>query len=250
MKKIGFLGCGKIGGYMLNDLISQGEHEVTFVQDPFYKAEKSSFEVVEKADEELLSRTDLVIEAAMAKVLRENIDDILKYCDMMVFSVTAFADDEFYAHVKEMAKKYGRTIYLPHGAILGIDGIADGKAVIESVEIETIKSPKSLGLTEDRKGVVYEGSTRGACKAFPRNVNVHAAVALAGLGFDNTVSRIIADPSVSTNSHVITVKGEGINFQINVSSEAKGAVTGKYTPYSAVSSMHKVLGDYSEFRFI
>ncbi|MGI6040620.1 MAG: aspartate dehydrogenase domain-containing protein [Candidatus Alectryocaccobium sp.] len=250
MKNVGFLGCGKIGRTMMDDIIENGVHKVVFVQDPFYTAENAPYEITKKAGEELLSKTDLVIEAAMASVLKENFDDIIKYCDLMVFSVTAFSDDEFYRHAVEMAKKYKRTIYLPHGAILGVDGIADGREIIRNVTIVTTKSPKSLGLDSDKLEVVYEGSTRGACSAFPRNVNVHATVALAGIGFDRTCSKIIADPSVNTNAHVIHVEGEGIDFEIHVSSTAGGAVTGKYTPYSAVASMHKVLGDHTEFRFV
>ncbi len=250
MKKVGFLGCGKIGKHMLKDLLEGGSHKVTFVQDPFFEEEGTSYVITKKAGEDLLEATDLVIECAMASVLKENFDDIIRHCDLMIFSVTAFADEEFYQHAKEMALKYDRSIYLPHGAILGVDGIADGRKIVRSVTIETIKSPKSLGLTADKYEVVYDGNTRGACDAFPRNVNVHATIALAGLGFDKTHSRIIADPSVTTNSHIVRVEGEGMNFEIHISSEAKGAVTGKYTPYSAVSSMHKVLGGAGEFKFV
>lgn len=250
MKKVGFLGCGKIGKAMLNDLLETNEHEISFVQDPLFDGSGYDFITTPKASEELLRKTDLVIEASMASVLKENIDVILKSCDLMVFSVTAFADEEFFEHAVKLAKKYGKTIYLPHGAILGVDGIADGRQIVQEVSVETIKSPKSLGLTTDKYEVVYEGSTRGACEAFPRNVNVHATIALAGIGFDKTCSKIIADPSVNTNSHVIRVKGEGINFEIHVSSEAGGGVTGKYTPYSAVSSMHKVLDEHAAIKYI
>lgn len=250
MKNVGFLGCGKIGRTMMNDIIEGGVHKVLFVQDPFYADENASYEITKKAGYELLEKTDLVIEASMASVLKENFDDIIKHCDLMVFSVTAFSDDEFYQHALAMAREYKKTIYLPHGAILGVDGIADGRAIINKVTIVTTKSPKSLGLDSDKLEVVYEGSTRGACKAFPRNVNVHATCALAGIGFDKTYSKIVADPSVSTNAHVIHVEGEGIDFEIRVSSASKGAVTGKYTPYSAVASMHKVLGDHTEFKFV
>lgn len=250
MKKVGFLGCGKIGKHMLSDLLEGGIHKVTFVQDPFYEAEDTPYVITKKAGEELLEETDLVIECAMASVLKENFDAIIKHCDLMVFSVTAFADEAFYQHAKELASKYKKSIYLPHVAILGVDGIADGRKIVKSVSIETIKSPKSLGLTTDKYEVVYDGDTRGACAAFPRNVNVHATIALAGIGFDKTHSKIVADPSVTTNSHIVRVEGEGMNFEIHISSESKGAVTGKYTPYSAVSSMHKVLGEHAEFKYV
>ena len=249
MSRVGLLGCGKIGSMLLADLQQSGKHQVTFIQDPFC-GEKGEIPVTAAADAELLAQTDLVIETATASVLKENIAQILVHCDIMLFSVTAFADDAFLKEVQELTEKYHHKVYLPHGAILGVDGIADGRALITSVEITTTKNPKSLGREDEVRTVVYEGCTRGACEAYPRNVNVHATVALAGIGFDKTHSRIVSDPSVSTNTHVIKVEGEGIHFELTISSFSTGGVTGKYTPYSAVASMHKVLDDKEGFRFV
>ncbi|MBO5161585.1 MAG: DUF108 domain-containing protein [Lachnospiraceae bacterium] len=249
MSRIGLLGCGKIGGMLLADILQGEKHQVTFIQDPFC-GDQGQIPVVSKADPRLLEQTDLVIETATADVLKENIALILKYCDLMLFSVTAFSEDAFYEEVKRLMEKYHHKVYLPHGAILGVDGIADGRQLITSVDITTTKNPKSLGREDTEKTVVYEGCTRGACQAYPRNVNVHATVALAGIGFDRTHSRIISDPSVSTNTHVIRVEGEGIHFELTISSFSTGGVTGKYTPYSAVASMHKVLDDAEGFRFV
>ncbi len=251
MKRVGFLGCGKIGGTMLRDLVLSGEHSVAFVQDPFYKkAGEDMFPVVGGMDEELLANTDLVVEAATSAILTENISGILKHCDLMIFSVTSFSDEAFYEYATALARQYGRKIYLPHGAILGIDGIGDGSRLISSIKIETTKNPNSLGRADTERTVVYEGTTRGACKAYPRNVNVHATVALAGIGFDRTRSAIVSDPAVDTNSHKITVDGEGIHFEVVVSSFSSGGVTGKYTPYSAVASLHRILDNKSGFCFV
>ena len=160
--KVGFLGCGKIGSAMLSALVEDGTHQVSFVQDPFIEREGRAYPVTDEADETLLAGTDLVIESATADVLKKNVEAILKHCDLMIFSVTAFSDEAFYAQAKELTEKYGRTIWLPHGAILGLDGIADGREVIKSVRIETTKNPKSLGRTDTERTVVYEGSTRQA----------------------------------------------------------------------------------------
>lgn len=249
MKRIGFLGCGKIGGFMLQEILKDGEAQAAFIQDPFYRGD-GSVPVTGSADETLLETADLVIESATAGVLKENLDVILKHCDLMVFSVTAFSDRNFYEHATELAERYQRRIYLPHGAILGVDGIADGRELIRSVTIETVKNPASLGRFDRERTVVYEGSCRGACAAYPRNVNVHATVALAGIGFDKTVSRIVSDPTVSTNTHFIHIEGEGIRFDLDISSFADGGVTGKYTPYSAVGSLRRILGERRGFHFV
>lgn len=251
MKKVGFLGCGKIGHFLLEDLKTSGAAEVSFVQDPFYKFDDSALiPLTEKADEHQLEETDLVVETATADVLKENFDRIIEASDLMTFSVTAFSDEAFYSYALEMMKKYDRKIYLPHGAILGVDGIADGHAVIKSVSITTTKNPKSLGRDDTKRTIVYEGSTRGACQAYPRNVNVHATCALAGVGFDETHSVIISDPAVHTNSHHIVIDGDGIHFELDISSFANGGVTGKYTPYSAAGSLRRVLGAGGGFRFV
>lgn len=249
MKRIGFLGCGKIGGFLLQDILKRKETEVTFIQDPFFSGDEK-IPVISGADEELLKTTDLVIESAMADILKDNLDVVIKYCDLMAFSVTAFSDQSFYEHAVRLAERYHHRIYLPHGAILGVDGIADGRQLIHSVTIETIKNPASLGRVDAERTVVYEGTCRGACTAYPRNVNVHATVALAGIGFDKTMSRIISDPAVSTNTHLIHIEGEGIRFSLDISSFSDGGVTGKYTPYSAVGSLHRILGRDHGFLYV
>ena len=98
--------------------------------------------------------------------------------------------------------------------------------------------------------MLYEGPTRKACQLFPRNVNVHATVALAGIGFDRTISRIIVDPEVTDNTHIIKVKGDGIQFEMRISSMAGSGVTGKYTPYSAVDSLRKILDKNPGYKFV
>lgn len=248
MKRIGFLGCGKIGRALLKHVRETG-HEVAFVQDIFYR-EPADFPVIEAPDPALYATADLIVECATADALKGSFDAMIAAADVLIFSLTAFSDEAFLERARAQAKASGHRICFPHGAILGLDGIADARSIMTAASIETTKSPKSLGLDLTERTVVYEGSTRGACRAFPRNVNVHAAVALAGLGFDRTTSRIVADPAVSTNSHVISIEGEGISFTIRVSSFTTGGVTGVYTPLSACGSLDRVLNNAAEYVFI
>ena len=131
-----------------------------------------------------------------------------------------------------------------------MDGIFDGRKVWTQVTIETIKNPKSLGRDDKERCVLYDGPTREACYLFPRNVNVHATIAMAGIGFDKTCSRIISDPAVSTNVHNITLKGDGTEICFQVSSYAAGAVSGAYTPHSACGSMKRILEDKTGNKFV
>lgn len=249
MKKVGFLGCGKIGRAVLKHVRELG-CDVAFVQDPFLNADQEDFPVIDHPDPALYAQADLVVECSTAAALRDSFDGIIASSDILIFSLTAFSDQAFADHAVEAAKQSGHHIYFPHGAILGLDGIFDASSIITAASIETTKSPKSLGLDLTERSVVFEGSTRNACAAFPRNVNVHAAVALAGIGFDRTQSRIIADPAVHTNSHKISIEGEGIHFTIEVSSFTTGGVTGVYTPLSACGSIDRLLKEQQAYRFI
>ncbi len=250
--RIGFLGCGKIGKAIANDILSCGINTISFIQDPFYtnEGETISCPVVCELDVSLLQGTDLVVETAMASTLKENAPTILKYCDMLTFSVTAFSDQAFYDQVVEICKENGTHIYLPHGAIIGIDGLADAGDLLHEVTVETIKPPAALGRTDKERTVLYEGTTRDACEAYPRNVNVHACIAMAGVGFDKMTSRIISDPSTTENSHHIVAIGEGFRFELDIASFSTSGVTGAYTPTSACGSVRRATASSDIFLFV
>ncbi len=240
MRKIGVIGYGTIGRHIAQGVMADPEMELKFIcrrkEDPV-----EGIPVIQEISSGSCRDVDLVIEAAGPQIVEQTAMEILQHADFMIFSITALADEGFMEKVLEACRKYQRSIFVPHGAILGLDGILDGKSLLSSVKITTIKSPRGFGLDSDEKQVLYQGSTRGACRAYPKNVNVHAAVALAGLGFDQTSSSIVADPQVKGNTHIIAIEGEGVSFEIRVQSIPQGAVTGKYTPYSGLGSVKRVL---------
>lgn len=251
-KRVGILGCGAIGATLARAIVPNPALELAFV---FSRTQGRLNEVPQQlrvtSEEEIVSRdADLVVEAAHSDLVKSVATALIQKSDLMLFSVTALADDGFRAQLQKVAINSGRRVFLPHGAIVGIDGLVDAGPTLQSVTITTTKNPASLGLPPQDYKVVYEGSTRGACEKFPRNVNVHAMIALAGLGFDRTVSRIVADPKVNTNSHLVDVSGTGYRFKIEVSSEAGGKVTGAYTPQSAVSALERVCSGQGGFRFV
>jgi aspartate dehydrogenase len=248
------LGCGSIGGFLARQILAKAAGdsvELSYVHDLDEKRMQDippGCRVTAQAD--LFTRNaDLVVEAAHADLLKAVAVRIVEHSDLLLFSVTALADETFRAALEQTAVKHGRKVYLPHGAIIGIDGLVDAGSTLKSVTVTTTKSPASLGLPPDSYKVVYEGPTREACAKFPRNVNVHAAIALAGLGFDRTTSRIVADPAVSTNAHLVEVQGTGYRFRIEVSSEAAGKVTGAYTPQSALGTLRRICRDGGGLRF-
>jgi len=139
----------------------------------------------------------------------------------MVMSTGALIDEDLFRKISRIAKKQGRKVYVPSGAIVGLDNIkAAVVRPIEEVILVTRKPPQSfegaplivkrrINLSQlDKPLLLFEGSAREAVKLFPKNVNVSASLSLAGIGPDRTKVRIIADPKAENITHEIHVKGE------------------------------------------
>ena len=213
--KIGLIGFGSIG-YVLaknigKDIIwvvdsdppAEGRMESAGLSCPFHSG------VPEKC-----GGADLVLEAASQRAVPLLVE-CLRFCDVMVMSVGAFSDDSLLAKIKKEAEKHGRKIYLPSGAVGGLDAISAVSSQITSLVLETTKPPASLGRNDEARTVVFEGSAREACRMFPKNVNVSATLSLAGIGFDRTIVRIVSDPAAIANTHRIIVASPagGMKFE-------------------------------------
>ncbi len=247
MKTVGLIGYGFIGKYLREYLAETEDISVAFVYDrneevtaalPREKVLKSP-EMLEAflAD----NSVDLVVETAVYQAVMELAPIVLPHSDFLTFSSCAFAYEDFAQEAEVLCKTYGHRVFIPHGAVLGYDGIFDGRAALEKVIITTTKKPRNLGVDVTERTVLFEGPTREACKMYPRNVNVHAGIAVAGLGFDRTVSRIVADPDVEGNTHLIQVTADGMRFSIEVCSIPQGLVTGAYTPLSALNTVKRIV---------
>ena len=152
----------------------------------------------------------------------------------------------------ERAKATGARIIAPTGALLGLDAVrAAAEGVIHSVTMVTTKPPGGLagaphlvdnnisveGLTERK--LVFSGSAREGAIGFPANVNVAAALALAGIGPDATKLEVWADPAVTRNMHRIEVEADSCRFTLeiaNVPSE-ENPRTGKNTALSVLTCL-------------
>jgi aspartate dehydrogenase len=252
-KRIGLIGFGFIGRYLLAKAEDDDLMEIDFVYDVDSQrtAELKPSSVLKDVSQLQQRHVDLVVEAAHPLAVRELGPQVLGQADLLIFSLTSLADDAFRKQMAERAEAANRCVYIPHGVVLGLDGLQDGREVINAVSITTVKHPRNLGLEHKaaREPVtIYEGSTRGACNKFPRNVNVHAAVALAGIGFDRTISKIVADPLTDRMAHTIQVSGTGLQWEVNMESDATGAVTGSYTPESAYQTVKRLCRHNAGFK--
>ncbi len=162
---------------------------------------------------------DMVIECAPAAHLRAIVHPFVA-CGKSAVVLSAGALLENYDLVDE-AKKNGGQIAVPTGALIGLDAVvAAAEGIIHSVRMVTRKPVKGLlgapyvaannidleALSEPRK--IFEGTARAGAKGFPANVNVAAALALAGIGPDRTTLEIWADPGLDRNMHRIEVEAE------------------------------------------
>ena len=203
--------------------------------------------------EELVTRSDLVIEAATQEALATIAPRTLQQGkDLMVLSVGGILEHEDWL---PLARRTGSRIYVPSGAIVGLDGVkgaATGQII--SVTMTTRKLPQGLAgapfvvahrldleaLTEE--SVIFEGSAREACRGFPANVNISAALSLAGIGADRTRIRIIAVPGSTRNVHDIEVVGEFGCFSIHLENvpSATNPRTGKLSYLSALAMLKEL----------
>ena len=141
---------------------------------------------------------------------------------------------------------------MPTGALLGLDAVrAAAEGAIRSVTMITRKPPRGLagapyleqhGIALEGLGAplrVFEGSAREGARGFPANVNVAAALSLAGIGPERTRLEIWADPGVERNTHRIVVEADSARFEMqieNVPTEDNPR-TGKITRSSVIAAL-------------
>jgi aspartate dehydrogenase len=194
----------------------------------------------------LVEAADLVVEAATREALIELAPLVLGAGrDLLVLSVGALLDHPEWIG---LAAAHGARIHAPSAAIAGLDGLK-GAAVaghLASVLMETRKPPRGLAGAPGVAGrdlealreetLVFEGNAREACRAFPANVNVVAAVSLAGLGPDATRIRVYAVPGLAMNRHTVTAEGAFGRLRIEIENvPSANPRTGKLSYLSTIA---------------
>lgn len=162
---------------------------------------------------------DIVVEAATVEAASLYLKDVAASGkDLVVSSIGVFKDMAFLEEVKKLAAFNGTSLYLPSGAIGGLDLLQSANAVggLEKVSITTRKSPASLGMEAEEEKMVFEGSAYEAVEKFPKNVNVALVLALAGIGAEKTKVRVIVDPAIEQNTHTIVAEGDFGKMQLRV----------------------------------
>ena len=228
-KRVALLGCGAMGS-QIAAAIDSGRvrarlvrvHDVDGARAESLASSLSSRpEVVPNAH--LLSSgpgVDIVVEAASQDAVRASALSVLQNRkDLLVMSVGALLDPAVFDVLAGACRQYGRTLILPSGAVAGIDCLKAVQGELDSVVLTTTKHPDSLrgapffeASGADPSSIseattIFDGTAAEAVAQFPANVNVAAALALAGLGADSTRVRVVADPAATRNRHEIAASG-------------------------------------------
>jgi aspartate dehydrogenase len=176
------------------------------------------------------ARPEVVLEAASHEAVREQLVALLEGgISVVVLSAGALADDTLRARAEGAATASGALLYVPSGGIGGLDALKGACAAgVDEVTIQVAKPPAAwkgipyvvaLGIDLDRltaPATLFEGAAREGVPHFPQNVNIAAVLSMAGIGFDRTRLKVVADPALTHNTHSIRVSGVSGRFSVNL----------------------------------
>jgi len=171
----------------------------------------------------------------------------------MILSVGALLDESIYDILSEACEHFHKTIYLPSGAIAGLDAIKSVHDQLDSVTLTTTKHPRSLKGAKffetsdidlekiDKPTIIFEGKAKEAVSLFPANINVAALLSLAGVGSDKTSVKIVADPNTTKNTHNIIAQGKfgKMVFTVENVPDETNPKTSKLAILSAIETLRK-----------
>jgi aspartate dehydrogenase len=207
---------------------------------------------------ELAGLADVVVECAPAAVFREVAEPAIRAG--RIFMPVSVGQLLEHADLIELAARAGARGVVPTGALLGLDAVrAAAEGEIRTVVMITRKPPAGLagapyleqhgidlaGLRAPLK--VFEGNARDGARGFPANVNVAAALSLAGIGPERTRLEIWADPHVTRNTHRIVVEADSARFEMQIENVPtdENPRTGRITALSVIAALRRLTATLS-----
>ena len=235
--KLGIVGCGFLANIIV-DAWRKGLLEEFEFSGCLSRNRESAERLANKAgcvacaslDELLAMKPDYVIETASPAALKAIAEPVLSHgANLVVLSIGAFADTNFYDRIRQLAARTGTRVHLASGAIGGFDVLRTA-ALMSSIEasISTQKGPASLKgtpvfserlMTDSDPSEVFSGSAKDAIALFPTKVNVAVACALATAGAEQTGVRVHSVPGFKGDDHRIEVAGEEVRVVVDIYSK-------------------------------
>ena len=261
--KVGIVGFGSIGTEVAKALINGVEDFSLFGivsrsrQNALKRISDLNQEIKIFDLEELVENCDIIIDCAPKEAFRQIASKCInKKKTLITVSGSGLLDN---LDLEALAKKNETQIILATGAILGLDALrAASESKINEVKMITRKPPNALlsapyvidnninleNLSEPK--LIFKGSALEGAKAFPANVNVAAAVGLAGIGADKTKLEIWADPSLDRNTHKVEVDADSAIFQMSIQNvqTPENPGTGKITGLSVVACLRGLMSPF------
>lgn len=232
--KLALLGCGYLNEIVATALTNNylPEYELVGVlgrnsERTAAFAERHNCVACSTIQELLALEPDFTAEAASPQALRDYAEDILRGgSNLVVLTIGAFADADFYARVKACAAEQGRKVYIASGAVGGFDVLRTAALMSPiTVTMTSKKAPQSLYYTPMyREGLlditepeqVFSASTKQAIEMLPFHFNVAVATALASAGPENTTLNINAVPGFRGDEYKIELRGEEVWTDLNI----------------------------------
>ena len=257
--KVGIVGFGSIGTEVAKSIIRGVENFSLFgvASRSRHNAEKRLLQLNQDIKiydlETLVENCDIIIDCAPKEAFRNiAIKCIHKEKILITVSGAGILDN---LDLEKIARNKKSQIILATGAILGLDALrAASESKINSVKMTTKKPPNALSnapfviensiqldaLLEPK--LIFKGTATEGAKAFPANVNVAAAVGLAGIGADKTELEIWADPSLKRNTHKVEVDADSAIFEMSIQNvqTPENPGTGKITGLSVVACLRSL----------
>lgn len=254
--KVGIAGLGTIG-LVVARAIDNGIEDMELVGVAVRDAEKARRNMSDFKNpapvmdpRELAEAAELIVECVPKEVFRDIAEPALNAGRLLV--TVSGAGILANPDIVDFAKANNARIILATGALLGLDAVrAAAEGTVHEVRMVTRKPPNALkgaphlvnnaisvdGLNEPKK--VFEGSAREGAQGFPANVNVAAALGLAGIGPDETKLEIWADPDLSRNTHTIRVDADSARFEMTIENvqSVENPGTGKITALSVIACL-------------
>ena len=258
-KSVGIVGCGTIGQALLREadagklpvsvagVTSRTESRAraflsTLRSPPPYLGLK-----------DLIDCADLIVETAGGHVVPQLASEAFEAGkDLMVISVGALLE---HPDIIDLSRSTGCRLFAPSGAIAGLDGIKSAcRGRVDRVVMTSRKPPEAWegapflqergisleGLDQEQE--LFFGSAREACRGFPANLNVLAAVSLSGIGPDRTQVRILAVPGLERNCHDLEVEGEFGSLTVHIENiPSENPRTGRLTALSIIRTLENAV---------
>jgi aspartate dehydrogenase len=232
--KLGMIGCGAIGNALRLNLRSTPppiEVGAVLVRNEPGLANDTAAHF--RGVQDLIAwAPSLVVECAGHAAVKDVVPPLLKSgTSVIVLSIGSFADPQIFDAARHAAAEGGSRLIAATGAIGGIDALRSARAAgLAQVNYVGRKPSAAWAGSPAAKAfdlgaltkptVVFEGDATAAAQLYPKNANVTAAVALAGIGFTRTKVTLVADPGLSRNVHELQASGAFGTMKVVLENEA------------------------------